>query len=51
MLRKIFIFVWKKYIADSKVVKITGWRSVILDQSNGQRVRAWFVPRWMWWEK
>ena len=43
MLIKIFTFIWKKWLENDKVIKITGWRSCLADKPSGQRVRYTFM--------
>ena len=43
ILKPIFSFVWRKRLVDYKLIKVTGWRSCLMDSKYGQRVRATFI--------
>jgi len=40
---KIFSFMWRKWLKDYTVIKITGWRSCLADYKGSQRVRMTFL--------
>ena len=63
MLKKLWAFFWSKYLFNStakewgreehydRVVKVTGWRSALVDSCLGSgRRRVWCCPKWMFWE-
>jgi len=41
---KLFRLVWRKRLEGYRLVKITGWRSCIVDSDDGSRVRVSFCP-------
>lgn len=42
-LKPIFSLIWHKRLQDYKLIKITGWRSCIMDSKSGQRIRGTFI--------
>ena len=48
MIKIIFSFVWRKWLYDyhtgkqSKVIKVRGWRSALIDKPFGQRMGVTF---------
>ncbi len=45
MKEKVFKFIWRKHLHGCELVKITGWRSALIDRT-GQRVRSTFLICW-----
>ena len=45
LLKPIFALLWRKRFRDGeyKLIKVTGWRSCIMDSKGGQRTRATFL--------
>lgn len=55
MKEKIFKWFWKRWIRESKVAEITGWRSAILVSPTNGRSRCVFMFPWErcgrpWWQ-
>jgi len=44
---KIWCWVWRKRLKDITVVRITGWRSALVDRVGYGRERVWFCPFWL----
>ncbi len=54
---KIFSFIWRRWLKfesiygkvyTNKVIKITGWRSAIIQKCDGTRSRQTFIFDWEW---
>ena len=43
IIKPIFQIVWRKYLKGYKLIKVTGWKSCLMDSRCGQRIRATFV--------
>jgi hypothetical protein len=42
IVHKIFLILWKKRLGEDKLVKVTGWRSALIDRKSGGRFRTTF---------
>jgi len=43
MLKLIFSLIWYKRLRGYKLIKVTGWRSCLMEAKSGQRIRGTFV--------
>ena len=42
VIRKLFTIIWKNYLAGDKVIRVTGWRSTLIESRGGARSRVTF---------
>jgi len=42
MIYKIFSLLWRKRLGDDKLIKVTGWRSALIETKYGNRYRITF---------
>ena len=45
MIIRMFYVVWRKRIENRKVIKVSGWRSALLETKSGDRQRIAFMFR------
>lgn len=43
IIKPIFCLIWRKRLYNYKLIKVTGWRSCIIDGGGGKRIRAEFL--------
>jgi len=43
-MKRLFALIWHRFLRDGedKVIKITGWRSAIIDRKGSGRAYVWF---------